>query len=76
VRVRPAIVTVPVRLVVAVFAATAIPTVPLPLPVAPVEIAIHEAPLVALQAHPAAAVTATEYEPPAATGEADVGEIV
>ena len=69
------IVTVPVRLAVVVFAATVTRTVPFPLP--PVELSvIQPAPLAALQAHPVAAVTATEKGPPAAAGEAAVGRIV
>jgi hypothetical protein len=48
------------------FAATVKATVPLPLPEAPDEIATKVALLVAVQAHPAAAVTGTDPDPPAA----------
>jgi len=51
-------VAVPVRLVVAVFAATATATVPLPLPPGPT--VIQPVPLAVVQAHPDAAVTVTE----------------
>jgi hypothetical protein len=55
----PPIVSVPVRDVVAVFAATSNVTEPLPLPLAPAVTVIHAALLVAVQAHPVAAVTVT-----------------
>ena len=60
VKVLPAIVSVPVRGVVAVFAATSKVTEPLPFPVAPVARVIHPALLVAVHAQPVAAVTETE----------------
>jgi hypothetical protein len=59
VKVLPAIVSVPVRGVVAVFAATSKVTEPLPFPVAPVARVIHPALLVAVHAQPVAAVTET-----------------
>jgi len=68
VNVRPAIVSVPVRADVVVFAATEYPTEPEPLPLAPDVIEIHEAELEAVQLHDAAVVTATEpVVAPAAT---------
>jgi len=51
------IVTVPARLAVVVFAATVTATVPFPLPPGPT--VIQPAPLAALQAHAAPAVTVT-----------------
>lgn len=58
VNVWPATVIVPVR-AAPVFAATLKVTLPLPLPVAPAVIAIHEALLVAVHPQPLPAVTAT-----------------
>lgn len=55
VNVAPAMVIVPVRLPVSVFAATVYVAVPLPLPVD--EVTIHGAPLTALHAHPAGMLT-------------------
>lgn len=55
----PAMVRTADRCVVPVWAATENPTVPLPLPVAPLEIVTHDAPLVAVQAQPAPVVTLT-----------------
>jgi len=74
VNVCPAIVAVPARLAVAVFPVAVTLTRPFPLPLAGLT-EIQPVPLVAVQPHPDAAVTATGYEPPAATGEAAVGEI-
>jgi hypothetical protein len=69
-------VIVPVRPVVDAFAATLYETVPLPLPLAPAVTVIHDALLVAVQAHdPAFAVTETVPAPPAAVGELAVGEM-
>ena len=65
VKVCPAMVTVPVRAVVAVFAATLMVTVPLPEPVAPAVTPIHEAALVAAQVQPAVVVTPTLVDSPA-----------
>ena len=48
------------------FAATVKATVPLPLPVAPDEIVMNVALLVAVHAHPVGAVTGTDPVPPAA----------
>jgi hypothetical protein len=55
----PAIVSVPVREDVAVFAATLYPTVPLPLPLAPELMVSQVTLLVAVHAQPAATVTLT-----------------
>ncbi len=76
VKVLPAIVSVADLPGVAVLAAAVNPTLPLPLPVAPLEIVTHDAPLVAVQAHPAAAVTVTVPGPPAAGSAWLAGEIV
>ncbi len=66
VNVLPAIVSVAVLADVTVLTAAVNDTLPLPLPLAPLPIVAHEAPLVAVQPHPAAAVTVTELLPPAA----------
>jgi hypothetical protein len=66
VKVAPAIVKVPLREVVAVFAAALIPTVPLPLPLAPEVTLSHVSLLAAVHAQPAPAVTPTLPVPPAA----------
>jgi hypothetical protein len=76
VSVRPAIVRVPVRCVVAVFAATVTATVPLPLPDAPEVIVSHDALLVAVQPHPPATVTVTDSGSPDAGEVRTVGAIV
>ena len=49
-----------------VLAATVNCTVPLPLPLTPLEIVIHATLLVAVQAQPVAVVTLTEPDPPLA----------
>ena len=74
VNVRPAIVTVPARCVVPVFAAIEYPTVPLPLPLAPEVIVIHGTLLDAVHAHPAAAVTVDVRAPPLASAACVRGE--
>jgi hypothetical protein len=66
VNVAPAIVSVPVRPVVPVLAATLKPTVPDPDPDAPPVTVIHAALLTALHAQPAPAVTVLLPVPPAA----------
>ena len=76
VKVLPTIVSVPVREVVVVFAATSYVTEPLPVPVAPALIVIHATLLVALHAQPVAAVTVTVPEPATSDTLADVGAIV
>jgi len=77
VKVLPPIVNVPVRLVVNAFAATSNITDPFPFPLAPAVTVIHAALLVAVQAHPVAAVTVTAapVAPVAATLD-DAAEIV
>jgi hypothetical protein len=69
VKVEPAIVNVPVRLVVDVFAATLKAVVPGPDPEAPLVTAIHEALLAALQLQVGPAVTALAPEPPDAVND-------
>jgi len=76
VNVAPAIVSVPVRLVVTVFAATSNVTDPLPDPVAPPVTVIQAALLVAVQLHPVAADTALPPLAAAAVKDRLVGEIV
>ena len=76
VKVLPAIVTVPVRDVVPVFAATSYVTDPLPLPVAPALIVIQAALLVAVHAHPLPAVTVTVPLTVVEATLADAGAIV
>ena len=61
----PPIVTVAVRGVAAVLAATLNPTEPEPVPLGSVVIVTHDAPLLAVQVQPAAVVTATVLAPPA-----------
>lgn len=72
-KVWPPTVMVPLRGVVVVFAATVNETVPLPDPLAVPVTVIHVAPLVALQAQPAAAVIENEPLPPDAGTDCDVG---
>jgi len=68
-----ATVNVPVR-AAPVFAAAVIETVPLPVPLAPAVIDSHDALLVAVQVHPAAAVIVTgPVAPPPATTDRVVG---
>jgi hypothetical protein len=76
VKVCPPTVIVPARGVVVVFAATLKVTVPLPDPLAPLVTLIQLAPLVAVHAHPAPAVTEIEPLLPKAGTDWDVGEIV
>ena len=70
----PAIVTVPVREVVAVFEATLRETVPLPVPDAPAVTVIQAAPLTAVQVHPVVPVTVAVKGPPIAVADFEVGE--
>src|SRR5574341_283269 len=65
VKVRPAMVIVSIRCG-PVLAATVNCTVPLPLPLAPLEIVIHAALLIAVHAQPDTVVTLTEPDPPLA----------
>ena len=69
----PAIVSVPVRCDPAVFCATLYPTVPLPDPLAPPVMVIHDAPLVAVHAHPATVLTLAVADSPAAGDVSLVG---
>ena len=75
-KVLPAIVTVPVRAVLAGFAAALKVTVPLPEPEAPPVTVIQESLLVADQLQPVGAVTATPVDSPATANAFDPGEIV
>ena len=75
VKVCPAIVAVPVRVVVAVFAATVRPTVPLPLPLAPLATVIQGAALDAVQLQLVPLVTETLADCPAAGALAEPGLI-
>ncbi len=70
----PPTVTVPVRGAVRAFTAADKLTVPFPEPLPPDVIVSHESLLVAVHAHPAAAVTATESAPPAAVVDCVTGE--
>ena len=72
----PAIVSVADRDCVVVLDAAVNPTLPEPVPVAPLVIVTHDAPLDALQLHPAIVVTVTVPPPPLAASEVPVGEIV
>ena len=76
VRVRPAIVSVPVRGVVDVFAATLNVTPPLPdeFGPAPAVTVIHDALLEALHWHPVGIVTETTRVPPAGPSDSAVEE--
>lgn len=76
VKVFPAMVSVPLRLVVPVLAATLKVTVPPPVPAAPAVTVIHAALLTAVHAQPAAALTVVLAVPPAAGTDWLVGEIV
>ena len=71
----PATVSVPVREVVAVVAATVKPTDPVPVPLPPALILSQPALLVADQPQPAPAVTPTVPVPPAAVNDRETGEI-
>ena len=72
----PAIVTVPVRDVVNVFAATLTVVVPLPDPLAPAVTVIHASLATAVHEQPAAAVVVIVAVPPLDVTVLDVGEIV
>jgi hypothetical protein len=76
VNVCPAMLSVPVREDVAVFALAEKFTVPLPLPDAPAVIVSQDAPLVAVHAHPAAALTPTEPVAAAAPTDAEGADSV
>jgi hypothetical protein len=70
----PATVKMPVREAVDVFAATVYPTLAAPLPLALLVTVIQEAPLVAVQLQPLAAVTPIVPFAPATGGDSAVGE--
>lgn len=76
VNVAPAIVSVPLRLVMAVLAATVKLVLPGPDPEAPLVTVIHDALLLAVHAQPAPAVTALELVPPAAVNDWFAGEML
>jgi hypothetical protein len=76
VNVEPAIVSVADLAAVVVLAATVYPTLPVPVPLAPAEIVTHDAPLVAIQLHPAVVVTVTAPVPPMPGSEWLAGEMV
>jgi hypothetical protein len=76
VNVFPAIVTVPVRELVAVFALTEYPTVPLPDPLAPPVTVIQLLLLDAVQAHPESADTLTDPVAADALTDLDADEVV
>ncbi len=75
VNVCPAIVSVPVLWLVVGLAETVYETVPLPLPLAPAVMVIHETLLVAVQLHPVGAVTVTVFDSLPDPCERLVGEI-
>ena len=72
----PAIVSVAVLVCDVVFDAAVNVTLPEPLPVAPLVIVTHDAPLVAVQLQPAVVVTVTVPLPPPGANDWLVGEIV
>jgi hypothetical protein len=72
-KVEPAIVSVPVRLVLAVFASTSNATLPSAVPLAPLVTAIQLALLTAVQAQPAPLLTVLFRVPPAAVKVALAG---
>ena len=72
----PAIVSVPVRGLVELFAATVYATVPLPVPLSPLVTVIQDASLAPVQAQPVVVVTAVVNDPPAAAAGCAFGEIV
>ena len=75
-KVAPAIVSVPLRLLVDVLAAMLKFTLPDPVPEPPLVIVIHAALLAALQPHAAPAVTVLAPVPPAAVNVRLVGEML
>lgn len=74
-KVLPAIVSIADLGLVVVLAAPANATLPEPVPLAPLEIVTHDAPLVAVQLQPAVVVTSTEPLPPAADSDWLAAEI-
>jgi hypothetical protein len=65
----PAIVSVALRVCVLAFDEAVNPTLPDPVPFAPLVIVTHDAPLAAVQLHPAVVATATVPAPPAAASD-------
>ena len=76
VKVEPAIVSVPLRLVLPEFAPAVKVTVPEPVPLAPELTAIHPALLVAVHTHPVPAVTVLLPEPPVDGTDCAIGEML
>ena len=76
VKVAPPMVSVPVRLLVDVFAAALKLTVPFPVPLAPEVMVSQVAPVSATQEHPDPAVTPTLPVPPEDVKVCDTGESV
>jgi hypothetical protein len=76
VNVEPAIVNVPVRLVVNVFAPTLKLVLPDPEPDGPLVTVSHDALLAALHAHPEPVVTPLPPDPPAAVNDWVAGEML
>ena len=72
----PAIESVPVLATLDAFASDEKLTVPLPVPAAPAVTVIHDTLLTAVHAHPVAAVTVVDPEPPVALVVCDEGEMV
>ena len=70
----PAIVSVPVRGLVEVFAATEYATVPIPVPLPPLVTVIHAALLTPVHAQPLVVVTVVDNGPPAAGADCAVDE--
>jgi hypothetical protein len=73
---RPAMVNVPVRTALVGFEETVTLTVPPPLPLPPLVIDIHPLSDVAVHVQWLAAVTVTEFDPPKASKDNDVGDSV
>lgn len=73
-RVTPAIVNVALRVIAVAFAAAVNPTVPLPLPLEPLVIVIHDASRDAVHVQPVGAVTENVLAPPAANTDRLDGE--
>ena len=73
-KVCPPAVSVALRVVPAVFAATLYPMVPSPDPEPPLVMVSHDWLLVAVHVQPVDAVIATVDDPPLAVGEADPGD--
>ena len=72
-KLRPPMVSVALRGELVVLAAALKPTVPGPLPLAPLVIVTHDAPLVAVQLQPVVVPTDTKLLPPFLDNDAEVG---